>query len=494
VRRPLYILLCVLPFGGVLLSLVLSCNSAASGTIQLITGEETDTFTQTPVPTQIIVQAEEDGGPPTTLATAAYPTDTIDLGNQDQDAVASLDVEATDSNGNELIYGASVPLQYGALDGQTLPIFVQRVGQNARLSNFPSGDTRQAPTMGLLSDRFLIIAGGLESTTSLTTEIYDFAQFNLLTPPPTMPIVPASMAIVSTVGLLVDTAGDGWYYDFSGSTSNYSFTAPTDANNFTLADVAGGQVIYDADDGYVFIVGATRTTGTATQAVLMINTNDTSNSTYETGNLSWLSLTDARLGASAAWVSPQGLVVAGGNPTAAGVEVIDVDANSTVGSELGYPADPSIGAGMTALDESGDMLIAGGILPAAGDGGAGGDAGVRAIKLGCAGTMCMPAPWGPNNGALPIAVTSAFAFTVSPAYAFLVGSEPATGQTPGLTHTFTLTTAGATEVPTKVAHTNASALLSPMGSVIFYGGANGEIESFTPAPQGFASGGGVDGG
>ena len=73
-RRPLYILLCVLPFGGVLLSLVLSCNSAASGTIQIVTGEETDTFTQTPVPTNIIVEvAGEDAGAWTTLVTAPYP-------------------------------------------------------------------------------------------------------------------------------------------------------------------------------------------------------------------------------------------------------------------------------------------------------------------------------------------------------------------------------------------------------------------------------------
>jgi hypothetical protein len=474
----------------VLIPLLLSCNSAASGTIQIVTGEETDTFTQTPVPTNIIVEvAGEDAGAWTTLVTAPYPTDTIDLGNQDQDAVASLGVEATDSNGNELIFGASVPLQYGALDGETLPIFVQRVGQNARLSNFPSGDTRQAPLLSILSDRFLIVSGGLESATSLTTEIYDFAQFNLLTPAPTMPIVPASIAVTSTIGLIVDTAGDGWYYDYSGSTSNYTFTAPTDAtNNFTLADVAGGQAIYDPSGVYVFIVGATRTTGTPTQAVLEINTTDTSNATYETGNLSWLSLADARLGASATYVAPYGLVVAGGSPTAPGVEVIAVLSSATVGSELMYPPDPSSGAGMTVLDESGNILLAGGLLPS------GADAGVRAITLGSCGTPCTPTYWGPNNGALPVPVTLGFVFPLNPAYAFLVGSEPSTSQAPGLTHTFTLTTAGATEVPTKVAHTNASAIESPMGSVIFYGGANGEIESFTPAPQGLVADAGVDGG
>jgi hypothetical protein len=186
-------------------------NSSASGTIQIITDDEAGTFTQTPLPTQIIVQAQsvgEDAGAPTTLATAAYPTGTIDLGTQDQNTVASLLVEATDGAGTEVIYGSSLPVQYGALDGDTLPIFVQRVGQNARLPNGPVGDARQSPTLGILSDRFLIIAGGLESATSLTTEVYDFAQFTLLTPAPTVEIAPASMAIISTIGLLLDTLGN----------------------------------------------------------------------------------------------------------------------------------------------------------------------------------------------------------------------------------------------------------------------------------------------
>jgi len=441
--------------------LLLSCNSAASGTIQIITGEETDTFTQTPVPTQILVQAEDSNGNLTTLATAPYPTDTIDLGNQGQDAVASVLVTGEDANGNELVYGATIPLQYGALDGEVLPVFVQRVGQNARLPNPPT-DARQAPVMGVLSDRFLIIAGGADATLSSTTQVYDFAQFNLLPSPPTLPIVPATMAIAGTVALLLDTAGDGSYYDFSQDTA----TSVTPPDGYAFSDVAGGQVIYDTNDGYFFIIGATRTTGSATAAVLKIDTTDLSNTSYVTGNLSWLTLSSPRLGASAAWVGARGLVVAGGNATAAGVEILA--SGQMTGTTLPFPPDASSGSGMTSLDNAEFVLLAGGVTPT------GTDAGVRNIDLGC-GESCQPVLWGSG---LPVAITAATAFTFDPAHAFVVGNEP----TSGLTHTFTLNSAGATEVPTKVPHTNAGAVASPMlSSVLVFGGAD-EIESFTPAP------------
>ena len=477
--------------------LLLSCNSAASGTIQIITGEETDTFTQTPVPTMLVVQAEDPAtSDKTTLASVPYPSDTIDLGSQDQNAVASLLVSAMDgTSGPELVYGASIPLQYGALDGETLPIFVQRVGQNARLPNPPT-DTRQAPTLAVLSDRFLIIGGGSEASTSLTTQVYDFGQFSLLNPPPVLPLVPASMPIVGTVALLLatgpDAGGDGSYYDFSQDMAQ-SVTAPVDSTGFTFADVAGGQTIYDATDGtgYVFVVGATRTTGPppGTAAVLMINPNDTSNASYPTGALTWLSLSAPRLGASAAWVGGEGLVVAGGSATANGVEVLAISASAdpALGTPLDFPPDPSSGSGMTALGQQ-FVLLAGGLTPS------GADAGVREINLACVqatSSPCGPTPWGPNGGALPAladgtnAITSAFAFTFDAADAFVVGSEPSSSPTPGLTHTFTLSsTAGAVEVPTKVPHTNAAAIVSPMQSsvLVFGGSAGGEIESFTPAP------------
>ena len=407
------------------------------------------------------MQAEDESGNLSTLATAPYPTDSIDLGNQDQNAVASVLVTGMDASGNKLVYGASVPLQYGALDGEVLPIFVQRVGQNARLPNPPT-DARPSPLLGVLSDRFLFVAGGTDSSVASTTQVYDFAQFDLLASPPSLPIVPTSMPIVQTVGLLIDASG-GTYYDFSQNTG-LDVTPP---DGYAFSDVAGGQTIYDATDGYVFVVGATRTTGDPTAAVLKIDTTDSSDASYVTGKLSWLTLSAPRLGASAAWMDVQGLVVAGGSATAPGVEVLGQSA--TNGATLAYPPDPSSGSGMTNLDNTQHVLVAGGVMPD------GTDAGVREVDLGCA-QNCQPVLW----GSLPLPVNAAGAFTFDAAHAFLVGNEPPSHRAPGRTHTFTLDSAGATEVPTKVPHTNAAAIVSPMvSSILLYGGAN-EIESFTP--------------
>jgi hypothetical protein len=452
--------------------LLLSCDSQASGTIQIITGEETDTFTQSPVPTQILVQAQDPTtGNLTTLATAPYPTDTIDLGNQDQDAVASLVVTAEDANGNALIYGSTIPLQYGALDGETLPVFVQRMGQNARLPNPPT-DARQYPVVSVLSDRFLVIAGGVDPTLNSTTQVYDFAQYDLLTPAPSLPIVPASMPLMGTVALLIDTAGDGNFFDFSQDTG----TSVSPPAGFAFSDVAGGQTVYDNTDGYIFVVGATRTSasGPATAAVLKIDTTDTSNSDYPYGNLSWLTLSAKRLGASATWVEGNTtglLVVAGGSSSAPGVETI---ANGqTTGATLPYPPDPSTGSGMTDLLDSGEVLVGGGVMPD------GSDPGVRELATNC--SPCVPVTWAktlPTTAGPAVVLTNAYTFTLVADTAFLVGNEPSSG----LTHTFTLNSAGATEVPTKVPHTNAAAIASPtLGTVLFFGGAN-ELESFTPAP------------
>jgi len=451
VRRALLLLL--LPFCS-------ACNSTDSATIQIVTGEETDTFTQNPVPTQIQISAVDGSGNVTVLKTAPYPTDSIDLGTQDETAVGALEVAGLDANGNVLIFGSSVEVEYGALSGTTLPIFVQRVGQNARLPG-ALGDSRQAPVIGVLTSRFLVVAGGLDSTVSESTDVYDFAQFAVLGSPPSLPRAPASMPIVGTAALLIDASG-GTYYDFSENAGQD--TTPPDTT-FGFGDVAGGQSVYDPTDGLVFVVGGTRTTGTPTTAVLEIDTNDTSNASYPTGNLHWMQLSAPRLGASATWVQGRGLVVAGGSATAAGVEILVTGQTPATGAPLAYPADPSSGSGMTWLAGS-SVLIAGGVLPS------GADAGVRAIDLGCA-QSCTPTVW----SALPVPLTLASAFTISEAKAFMVGSEVASG----LTHTFSLTTTTATEVPTKVPHTNAAAVLSPVGSVVLFGGAS-EIESFTPGP------------
>lgn len=445
--------------------LAAACTSTDSGAIQVIV-TDASTFTGPPPVTTLTVSAlDTSGDPPTTLGTASLPATMIDLGVQNENSVDAIQVTGTDAKGVERVFGASLPFQYGQLVGLTLPIFVQRVGELAALPGAPLSDSRRTPTVGAFQGQYLFVGGGSDTSLAKTSQIYDFAQFAPLPQPPSLPRVPLSIAFVGTVGWLIDASGSATYFDFSSNGS--AEVTPLAGGSF--ADVAGGATVI-ADDGTEFIVGATRI-GTATSTVLEINPNDMSNSAYPHGNATWLSLTEPRLGASATWVSGLGLVVAGGSASASGVEVFALPQTAgTTGSvatratALPYPPDASVGAGATTLTTT-TVLLAGGITPSLQD------AGARTIDLGCS-AACAPAQW----ASLPVPILSAQAFTLNPASAFVVGNQPFSGTT----HAFLLTTASATEIPTKTPHTNATATLSPVGSIVLVGGAN-TIESFVPS-------------
>jgi len=446
-----------------------ACSSTGSGTIQLLITDP-GTFSAPPPVTRLTVSAlDTAGGPPTTLATASLPATTIDLGLQNESNVDAIEITGTDANGIERVFGASLPFQYGQLTGLTLPIFVQRVGQLATMPGGKLSDSRQAPAVGVFEGEYLFVGGGSDASLASTSQIYDFAQFAPLPQPPSLPRAPLSIAFVGTVGWLIDASGSATYFDFSSSTA--AAVAPLAGGSF--ADVAGGATVI-ADDGTEFVVGATRT-GTQTSTVLEIDPNDTSNPAYPYGNARWLSLTEPRLGASATWVTGFGLVVAGGSASASGVEVFAVPQTGTTGATgpvatrataLPYPPDPSAGAGATTLTTN-TVLLAGGITPSLQD------AGARTIDLGCS-SMCAPTPW---QASLPVPVVSAQVFTLSPTSGFVIGNEPLSGTT----HAFVLTAAAATEIPTAIPHTNATATWSPVGSILLVGGAD-DIESFVPSP------------
>jgi hypothetical protein len=176
------------------------------------------------------------------------------------------------------------------------------------------------------------------------------------------------------------------------------------------------------------------------------------------------------------WVKGFGLVVAGGDAIASGVEAFAVTSATgtaasvpALGRALPYAPDASAGAGAAMITTS-TVLLAGGVTPASAD------AGARTIDLGCP-SACVPNVW---VATLPAPIASAQAFTLPSASgspsAFVVGNEPLSG----LTHAFLLTSAAATEVPMAMTHTNAAATLSPVGSIVVVGGAN-DVESFVPA-------------
>jgi hypothetical protein len=437
-----------------------ACSSKDNATIQLNTGAETDTFTETPVPTSLVVQAWSAPDAGTTIADVPFPATSVDLGDQSEANEAIITVSGIDANNATVVYGASLYLDFGSLAGDTVPIFVQRVGETARLPG--TLDLRTSPLLSSLQAEYVFVAGANEQAFASTTQLYDFEQLAPLPSAPAMPVIPLSMAVIGTVAMLFDGTSDAsdtgaTYFDLS---ANETAQVPALANqyNYTFADVAGGQTVV-ASDGTTFVVGGTRTIGSPTAAVLEINPNDSSNTSYVSGNLTWLSLSAPRFGAAATWVDGHGVVVAGGSPTAAGVEVLAE--GSTMSTPLTYYApDLSTGAGATTTDDLDTVVLAGGLLPS------GGDAGVRAVLLsGCTAAPCSPTPW----TSLSPPIGTANAFDIDPTHILVVGNELGSGAT----HVFMVTSGSpgsSMELPTKVPHTNASAIVSPVGSVVILGG------------------------
>jgi hypothetical protein len=451
-----------------LVPLLAACSSSPSGSLKLVTGGETDTFTRSPAPTSIRVQAVDSAGNATTLATASLPASTIDLGNLDENTVSTLVVQGLDASGKTIVYGQTIPIQYGTLESATLDVFVQRTGELARLpSNM--NDSRPAPVLSPVQGQYLFVGGGSDSSVATTTALFDFEALAPLSNPPAMPFAPTTVAFAGPYALLIDSAdkNNAAYYDFTSNTPVTPSTGWPPAGGPTFADVAGGQVVI-GDSGVEYIVGATRTTGTPTSAMLVVNTADGSNGSYITGNLSWAALSAPRLGASASWVSGRGLVVTGGSATAKGVEVLTPPA--TKAALLPFPSDASVGASSSYLPSQNVLLVAGGLGPG------GTDAGVRTVDPACA-SNCAPVTW----SSLPRAVgnSQTFSFVASAS-----SNDPASGivfgtDAMGTTHAFLLTPTAATELPTKVPHKNARASISPLGSILVVGGAS-EIESFYP--------------
>jgi hypothetical protein len=443
--------------------LSLGCSNSDSATIQLVTGGETDTFTQPPAPVTLLVQSVDSSNNKTTLAQQPLPATSVDLGTQSEANQATLTVAGLDAAGGTLVYGQSLYLDFGALVSETVPIFVQRVDEAARLPG--TLDARTGPVLSTMQGEYVLVVGGNEPSLAATSQLYDYAQLQPLASPPVMPVVPVSAAVVGTVAMLFDGTENAYYFDFSDNAEAQVPALAGGSLGFTFADVAGGQTIV-ANDGTTYVVGATRTVGTPTAAVLEINPSDTSNSNYVTGNLSWLSLSAPRFGAAAVWVDGKGIVVAGGSPTAPGVEILSPSSAATTGSALSYPIDPTVGAGAATTDDANTVVLAGGLTPT------GADPGTRAINLSCP-PNCTTTPW----ASLPIPLGSSGTFAVGdPAHVLVVGNELASG----LTHVFLTGSDGsASEIPTKVAHTNARAVITPVGSVLIVGG-NAQVESVLP--------------
>jgi hypothetical protein len=426
---------------GALVAVSASCSSkTANGSIALITGGETDVFSRAPAPTTIAVDAIDLSGASTSLLRAPLvPGATVDLADMSFNAIASLRVTGLDDTGTVRVWGTSLAVQLGALDGATLSLFVQRTGELARMPS-PFTDGRQAPLLAAAGGRYILVAGGADPALATSTLIYDFATWSPLVSPPTLPRAPRSLALATLVALLVDDAGATWF-DLTSSTDAVA-TVPSGG---TFADVAGGETIV-APDGTAYIVGGTRAEG-PTSRVLRVS---------PTGALTFVTLATPRAGAAAAWVDERGLVIAGGSATGPGVEIVGATATAAV--PLAYPADATTGAGLARLD-AGHALLVGGVA-------AGADAGLRTLDQACA-AACAIAPGVP----LPVKLTHT-AVLDDPGGLLAIGDDET-----GATHVLRVDAKGALPIPVKLPRQRARAVRTPTGSIAIVGG-DPTIESF----------------
>ena len=439
-----------LAFAG-LLAFAACKSSPDQGTIEPVW--VTDPFAATPAVTTVALDGISADGGVTSLVKAQPISQTaatsIDMGDFDESDVYAVRFTGFGADGGTLVHGETLPIELGALASTTLSVFVERTGTLAQMPT-QLADGRNAPLVGILGGEYVFEAGGTDSATSTTTNLYDLVAYAPLESPPTFTAAPLSMALsdlqVLVIATVSGTTSGTWLDTTTGDTT--TATLPTNLN-LGWDDVAGGLTVL-ANDGTEFIVGATRTTPPATAAILVVSPSQA---------LSWAQLNTPRLGAAAGWAPAVGdLVVAGGSAASesAGVELLGEAAIKA--STLGYPTDPTTGGGVDALDSSHMLYVAG--------------ATARVIDLSpqCD-AACTESAW---DAGLPTPLTFAQVFDIDSASAFVVGETDGGGSL-----AYRVSPSLVQPIPFAVPRSHARAVRLPMGQVAVVGGSTW-VESFTP--------------
>ena len=180
-----------------------ACNSVDSGTIQIITDQEAGTFSESPALTELQVAAVESADASTILATAQLPTSTIDLGQQSESApVVSLNITGSIQQDpprlRRLPRRSSTPRWRGKRSRSSCNARGSSRASRASVGLEARARARGGP--GRVSPR----RGWERLVARETTQIFDFGQFAPFDAPPTLPVVPESIALSGTVAWLIN--------------------------------------------------------------------------------------------------------------------------------------------------------------------------------------------------------------------------------------------------------------------------------------------------
>ncbi len=439
---------------------VLACGSTATATIAVTIGGENDTITRNPAVDTFIVEAVDRAGNRQSLMDAAakwVSGETLDITDLSQTTVASIQLTGSDSNGNAIVWGAVPFAELGAFDGLTIPLFVQRKGDTARMP-----ETIDAGTAPLLAatTRSVYAAG---SDTNLLG--YDMLFLGPL-PACATPTTTKSFALV--ISPTANTDGEqamAWrigddaasVYGIGECAGDYG------GSNISLgdggiawSDFAGGRTVMD-NSGTAYIVGPSRTSGALTGVIFKI-VPDTEASTLVDAIISSISITPRR-GAATAWSNGNGLFVYGGSSAGSDVgQVVSSDGGiRSIAAPTDAGADTREGLAAIAIDDN-RMLVAGD------------DQTPIIVDLSC--SQCALKTFGQSTG---VKLTSPSLFPL-PNGAFLLVGDDSTGTT----RLFRLsdTDAGAQEKMLKTHRNRARAIQFETGQIVIIGGGSATPESY----------------
>lgn len=444
----------------------LACSSPAA-TITVTTGGESGALTDAPAVTSVMFTAVDETGASVTLAQSTLPMTTdINLGDPSQEEVVSIQLTGTSATG-PVVFGATPFAELGALSGTSIPLFVQRKGELARMPGaFP--DARATPLLAT-TNRAIYVVGGTISGSQTTPPIgaYDLLLLDQIPDTWAPPQSATSFALVELTE--EDADGDlalGVFIDAQSASviglatqilecsddPTVSPTACTKTGTVTWSTVAGGATVM-GPDGTAYVVGASKTDTPSGSIVMLPPT------IFSTGSLATATFSP-RQGAAVAWAPSGGVFIYGGssNPETSGVEIISATLTPIFN---GYQPDGAMGLAAVAFDAN-DMLIAGDAAQP------------RIINLLCD-ANCMPAPWG---SALPYALSSPSLFAIGTATFVIVGDDST-----GMTHMFELTASATTEIPLKIQRQGARATQTLTGAIVIVGGGCATCatpESFVP--------------
>ncbi|MEM6787725.1 MAG: hypothetical protein AAF715_09420 [Myxococcota bacterium] len=314
-----------------------ACGEPEPLIVDVIVGQETDTFSREPAVTRVELRAVGPGGQTLTAGRAA-PGGEVSLGALSDETLVRFDVEGTDVDAVTRVRGRSLSVLIGGVEGGPIPVFAARLARWSR----PPGTLAHGHAFGhggIVGERFVFLTGGegLEGDAERIA-FYDLLGWNG-SPGATLPVAAESLAVSVDGRATLLLAGDTATWVVFDDDTRIPMAAPEGLSSF--ADVSGGRTVVGPDA--TFIVGATRTRGAPTDRVLVVEADR---------SLRTARLVRPRAGAAATWVDGVGLVVAGGSEEAPGVEVVAYDPEVRVLEATSRPfaADPTVGATAVAVN------------------------------------------------------------------------------------------------------------------------------------------------